>query len=82
MKFILKLVIGFAVVAFLTLLVFVYLEKKDGIHTSPSEILDDVKDVGKQAGDAVKDFVEDSGLKAGAQDLIDKGLGLISPSNP
>lgn len=75
MKLIFKVVVIFVVVAFLLLLVLSWLEKRE--DNSPSAILGDLKDAGKQAVDDVGDFLTESGVKEGAADLLEKGADLI-----
>jgi len=86
MRWILKLVVGFIVIAFLTLMVFVYLERKDGLNTSPTEILNDLKDAGGKAVDGVVDgvkgFLSRPDVQQGADKLLDKGKGLLEQINP
>jgi len=75
MKLILKVVVVFVVVALLLLLVFSYLEKRE--DNSASAILDDLKTAGQEAVDNVGDFLEDSGIKQGAADLLRQGAELV-----
>ena len=75
MRLILKVVVIFAVVALLLLLVLAYLENRE--DNSPNAILDDLKDAGKQAVDDVGQFLEDSGIKQGAADLLGQGAALL-----
>lgn len=77
MRLILKVVITFVIVALLALLVLVYLEQKDGLNTSPSDVWADVKDVGKSIGDSVGGFFESSGIKEGTADLLEQGADAI-----
>ncbi len=78
MRLILKVIIVFVVVALLLLVVLAWLENRE--NNSPSAILDDLKDAGKDAIEDVDDFLHSSGIKQGAADLLDKGADLLKPS--
>ena len=78
MKFIFKVIIAFAIVAVLTVLVLYYLDTKQGFETKPAEILEDIKDAGQTAGQAIDGFLEDSGIKDGAADLLQQGAELLA----
>lgn len=73
MRLVLKVTIGFIVVALLLLLVLSYLEQRDGLQTSPTAILDELKQAGQSVANSIGEFAEESGLRQGAADLLQKG---------
>lgn len=76
MKTILKVFASVLAVALIVLLVFSYLEK--GQEEQPfTDILGEVKDAGRQAGESLDDFLDESGIKEGAADLLEKGADMI-----
>ncbi|MDD3919882.1 MAG: hypothetical protein PHO41_01705 [Eubacteriales bacterium] len=78
MKFIFKVIIAFVIIALLTLLVLYYLDTKQGFETKPAEILDDIKDAGKTAGESIDGFLEDTGIKDGAASLLQQGADMLA----
>lgn len=80
MKLILKVVVVFVVVALLLLLALSYLEKKQGLDTPASEILQDIKAAGEDAAQSAGEFLEESGIKKGAADLLAQGASLLNGS--
>lgn len=78
MKFIIKVIVAFVIIALLTLLVLYYLDSKQGFQTEPAEIVEDIKTAGESAGQAIGSFLEDSGIKDGAASLLEQGAELLS----
>ena len=52
-----------------------------GAETPYTDILDEIKDAGKQAGDSLNEFLDESGIKESAADILEKGAELIRESN-
>lgn len=80
MKLILKVIVVFVVVALLLLLVLSYLEKKQGLDTPASEILQDIKTAGEDAAQSADEFLDETGIKKGAADLLSQGAALLHGS--
>ncbi len=77
MRLLLKIVAIFAVVGLILLLVLSYLENEHGLKTNASEVLRNIETIGSDAVQATENFLETSGIKDGAEKLIDQAASLI-----
>ena len=77
MRLLLKIVAAFAVFGLLLLLVLSYMENEHGLETNASEVLRDMETAGTEAVQATENFLETSGIKAGAESLFDKAAALF-----
>lgn len=81
MKLLLKTVAAFAVIGLLVLLVLSYLENEHGLKTNASEVLHNIEAAGNEAMQSTENFLETSGIKAGAEKLLDQAAALIEGEN-
>jgi len=71
-----KLIRGILVLllaALLILLVLSYFEKNNGLDFPAAEILEDIKEEGQKILDSVNGFLDKTGIKQSAADLLDEG---------
>jgi hypothetical protein len=81
MKLLLKIVAIFAVAGLILLLVLSYMENEHGLKTNASEVLRNIETIGNDAVQATENFLETSGIKDGAEKLIDQAAELIDGEN-
>lgn len=80
MKLLLKILAAFAVIGLLLLLVLSYLETEHGWESNATEVLRSVEAAITNAAQAADEFLDSTGLKAGAEHVFDQAVAFINPT--
>ena len=80
MKLLLKMFAAFAVIGLVLLLVLSYLETEHGWKSNATEVLQSLETAVTNAAQATDEFLDSSGLKAGAGHVFNEAVALINPT--
>ena len=80
MKLLLKLFAAFAVVGLVLLLVLSYLETEHGFQSNATEVLHSLETAITDVAQATDEFLDSTGLKAGAEHVFNQAVALIDPT--
>ncbi len=80
MKLLLKIFAAFAVIGLVVLLVLSYLETEHGWESNATEVLKSIEAVITDAAQAADEFLDSSGLKAGAEHVFNEAVALVNPT--
>lgn len=80
MKLLLKMFAAFAVIGLVLLLLLSYLETEHGWKSNATEVLQSVEAAVTNAAQAADEFLDSSGIKAGAEYAFNEAVALINPT--
>ena len=80
MKLLLKMFAAFAVIGLVLLLVLSYFETEHGWKSNATEVLQSIEAAVTNAAQAADEFLDSSGIKAGAEHVFNQAVALIDPT--